>query len=235
MRYLAAVHGGMVQNSCLTTKLLGHNRSLNWLKRVTLEFKSTFKTCMVSVMRQTEPHQEWRLDFNRFSNWKRLLRVIGSVKRFIQNNRSVKEQRDVGQLSPAEMEDPEVYTIKSSQKEYFKQEYDALQRGGHVSTSSKLASLSPELDIDVLIRCNGRLKSLPYDARFPVILPRDSCLTRLIVRPYHEENNHSAGTNHLLSVLSRRFWEIAGREVIKECTNHCMICKKNKALLPHIS
>ena len=126
---------------------------------------------MVSVMRQTEPHQEWRLDFNRFSNWKRLLRVIGSVKRFIQNNRSVKEQRDVGQLSPAEMEDPEVYTIKSSQKEYFKQEYDALQRGGRVSTSSKLASLSPELDSDVLIRCNGRLKSLPYDARFPVILP----------------------------------------------------------------
>ena len=30
---------------------------------------------------------------------------------------------------------------------------------------------------------------LPYDARFPVILPRDSPVTRLIVRSYHEENN----------------------------------------------
>ena len=76
-------------------------------------------------MRQTVPHQEWRLYLNRFSNWKKLLRVIGWAKRFIQNSRSVKEQRDVGQLSPAELADAEVYSIKSSQGEYFKQGYEA--------------------------------------------------------------------------------------------------------------
>ena len=46
-----------------------------------------------------------------------------------------------------------------------------------VSTSRKLASLSPELGSDGLIRCNGRLKYaefLPYEARLPVILPRES-------------------------------------------------------------
>ena len=88
------------------------------------------------------------------------------------------------------------------------------------------------LNSDGVIRCNGRLKYaefLSYDARFPVILPRKNCVTRLIVRSCHEENNHSAVTNHLLSMLSRRFLVIAGQEVIKECTNHCMICKKNKA------
>ena len=85
-----------------------------------LEFNNTFKTCMVLVIRQTLPHQEWRLDFNRFSNWKRLLRVIGWVRRFIENNRSVKEQRDAEQLSPTEMADAEVYTINSLQKDYFK-------------------------------------------------------------------------------------------------------------------
>ena len=87
---------------------------------------------------------------------------------------------------------------------------------------------------DGLIRCNVWLKYaefLPYDARFPVILPRDSLFTRLIVWSYHEENNHSAGTNHLLPMLLRRFWVVAGQEVIKEYTNHCMICKKNKAAL----
>ena len=183
---------------------------------------------MVLVIRQTLPHQEWRLDFNRFSNWKRLLRVIGWVRRFIENNRSVKEQRDAEQLSPAEMADAEVYTINSLQKDYFKQEYEALQRGGCVSTSSKLASLFPELDSDEQIRCNGRLtysEFLPYDARFTVILPRDCCATRLIIMSYHEENNNSAGTSHLLSMLSRRSWVIAGREFIKEWTNHCMICQ----------
>ena len=71
------------------------------------------------------------------------------------------------------MADAEVYTIKSTQKEYFKHKYEALQTGGHVSKSSKLASLSPELNSDGLIRCNGRLKYtefLPNNARFPVIL-----------------------------------------------------------------
>ena len=119
-----------------------------------LEFKNTVKTCMVSVTRQTVPHQEWRLDFNRFSNRKRLLGVIGWVKRFIQNSRSLKEHQDVRQLSPAEIADVQIYRIKSSQKEYFKQEYAGLQRGSSFSTSSTLASLSIELDSDGLIRCN---------------------------------------------------------------------------------
>ena len=53
------------------------------------------------------------------------------------------------------MADAEVYTIKSSQKEYFKQEYETIQKESSVSTSSNLASLSPKLDSDGLIRCNG--------------------------------------------------------------------------------
>ena len=144
--------------------------------------------------------------------------MIGWAKQFIQNSRSVKEKQDVGQLSPVKTADAEVYTIKLSQKEYFKQEYEAIQRGSSVSTSSKLASLSPELDSDGLVRCIDRPKYaefLTYDARFPVILPRISPPTRLIATSYHEENNYSAGTNNLLSMLSKRFWVVSGREVIK--------------------
>ena len=50
----------------------------------------------------------------------------------------------------------------------------------------------------------------------------------MIVRLYHEENNPSAGTNHLLLMLSRGFWVVAGREVCKEHIVHCMTYKKNK-------
>ena len=74
------------------------------------------------------------------------------------------------------------------------------------------------------------------------MLPREKPVTRLIVRSYHEENNNSACTNNLLSVLWRIFWVVCGQEVNKECTNHYMICKKRKvapasqlmALLPQI-
>ena len=88
----------------------------------------------------------------------RLLTLISWVNQFIQNSLSVKEQQNVGQLSPTEMADAEVDTIKLSRKEYFKQKYEDLQRGNCVSTSSKFASLSPELNNDGLIGCNGQLK-----------------------------------------------------------------------------
>ena len=41
----------------------------------------------------------------------------------------MKELKDVRHLSPEEMADAEVYKIMLSQKEYFKQECEALQRG----------------------------------------------------------------------------------------------------------
>ena len=64
---------------------------------------------------------------------------------------------------------------------------------------------------------------LPFDARFPVIFPRDVPITRLIARSYHGQNYHSAGTNHLLSMLLKRLWRVSGKKAIKKCTNHCMI------------
>ena len=77
--------------SCCSTWLNGPEFLLgdktDWLQqkfelaeKSNLEFKNTFKTCVVPVMRQTVPHQEWRLDFSRFSSWKRLFRVISWVK-----------------------------------------------------------------------------------------------------------------------------------------------------------
>ena len=54
------------------------------------------------------------------------------------------------------------------------------------------------------MRCDGRLKYaeyLPQDARFPIILPCKNCVTKLIVKHYHEKNNHEGGTNQLLEIL----------------------------------
>ena len=82
------------------------------------------------------------------------------------------------------------------------------------------------------MRCDGRLKYaefLPQDARFPIILPRNNCVTKLIVKHYHEKNDHAGGTNQLLAALSNRFWIISGREVIWEWEKECSECQRRKA------
>ena len=82
------------------------------------------------------------------------------------------------------------------------------------------------------MRCDGRLKYaefLPQDARFPIILPCKNCETKLIVKHYHEKDNHAGGTNQLLAALSTRFWIISGREEIREWDKKCNECQRRKA------
>ena len=60
-----------------------------------------------------------------------------------------------------------------------------------------------------LIRCNGCLQFaefVPYDMRFPIIMPRGSWTTKLIVKHYHEAGHYITRTNHTLSNLSTKYW-----------------------------
>ena len=65
--------------------------------------------------------------------------------------------------------------------------------------------------------------------RYPVILPRKSWITKLIVKDFHEKGNHASGTNQTLAALSARYWVISGREVIRECEKECAECRRRKA------
>ena len=71
---------------------------------------------------------------------------------------------------------------------------------------------------------NGCLKYaefLPYDVRFPIILPSKDWVTKLIVM------NHNVGTNQTLFLLL--YWIIAAREEIIEWEKQCAFCKRRKA------
>ena len=101
-----------------------------------------------------------------------------------------------------------------------------------IQQNSKLLSLNPILDEDGLLRSDGRLRYadyLPFDARYPIILPRKNRVTRLIVKSYHERGSHAVGTNHTLSLLSARFWVMQGREEIRDWERECCECRKRKA------
>ena len=81
------------------------------------------------------------------------------------------------------------------------------------------AKLTPRLDEDGIIRCDGRLQYtefLHFDVRFPIILPRGHWVTKRIVKQHHELGNHVAGANHTLFKLSARYWIVSAQEEIRE-------------------
>ena len=79
--------------------------------------------------------------------------------------------------------------------------------------------------------CDGRLgyaEVLPQEARFPIILPCKTCVTKLIVKHYHKKGNHVGGTNQMLAALSTRSWIIFGRGEIREW-EACNECQRRRA------
>ena len=176
--------------------------------------------------------ESWRLQPKRYSSWTRLTRVLAWIYRFVNNCFLPIHKRSKGELLPEEIVDAEAELIKNAQREHFPDEYKAVAASKPLLNASKILNLKPMLDIDGLLRSNGRLQyaeHLSYDTKYPVILPRRSSVTRLIVKHYHDKSNHIAGTNQVLAMLSSRYWIIHGREVIWEVESQCYECKRRKA------
>ena len=171
------------------------------------------------------------LDPSRYSSWLKK-RIQAWVTRFIENCQKPKTARTSGQLVADELKRAEVQLIKQTQRSYFRDERRTLSYGRPLPKSSKLLGLKPNLDDDGLMRSDRRLKQakfLAYDVRYPIILPRKSWVTKLIVKDFHEHGKYAAGTNQTLAALSARYWIIAGREVIREWEKECAECRRRKA------
>ena len=141
-------------------------------------------------------------------------------------------ERSTGDLTVEKLEDAETQVIKYAQMEGFPDEYGALADKKSLPKKSKLMKLTPKVDDDGVLRSDGHLKyaeNLPYDVRFPVILACDSWVTKLIVKHYHQLDNHVSGFNQTLASLSTSYWIVSGREEIREWENQCAESKRIKA------
>ena len=113
--------------------------------------------------------------------------------------------------------------IRQAQQEVFKEER-AVQAGKELPSGSKLQPLKPVLDEDGILQCDGRLRYaefLPWETRYPIMLPRNHCVSRLIIKHAHEQSHHG-GINQVLSELSTQYWLISAREAIKKWERACM-------------
>lgn len=171
-----------------------------------------------------------RLEPTRYSSWRRLSRVLARVLRFPGNCQLLPDQRELGPLNKEELIASEQHLIKRAQEQVFSAEIKALKAGQKISGSSKLLPLNPFVDEDGILRCNGRLcyaEYLPWETRFPTILPKGHHVTKLIIKEHHERKKHG-GTNQVLAELSVKYWIISAREAIREWEKECMECRRRK-------
>ena len=93
-----------------------------------------------------------------------------------------------------------------------------------MSAASKIRGLDPFLR-DGILRVGGRLENASDLEKHPIILPPHR-LTELIIRDVHTRNAH-VGSNHVLSLLRRKYYVLKAYSSVKSVLSDCVECKKH--------
>ncbi|XP_055604258.1 uncharacterized protein LOC129752511 [Uranotaenia lowii] len=96
-----------------------------------------------------------------------------------------------------------------------------------ISKTSPLYQLTPIMDIEGVIRVGGRLayaEHIPFDKKYPIILPKKHAATRLLIQSYHERYGH-ANRETVFNELRQKFYIPGLRTAIQQVAKLCIWCK----------
>lgn len=148
--------------------------------------------------------------------------ILVFIFRFINNCRNPHLLK-LGFITNEELTDTLLYLIKNVQERYFGEELNRIQK--NQLPSKYLRKLNIFLDQKKLIRVGGRLtySKLSYSQKHPILLPKVSRLTELIISHYHVKYLHP-GNQTLHYLLIQQFWILSAKQTIKKITSKCKKC-----------
>ena len=157
----------------------------------------------------------------RFSSWSLLVRVVARIRRLACG--TITNQP----LTVHEIDQAGKVVIGLVQHDAFSHDIQTLVKQSNVSAGSKLRNFNPFI-CDGLIRVGGRLKNstLTFDLKYPILLPKRSHITRLIIAHCHSEIHHQGRGQTLNAVRNKGYWIIGGSRVVAELIHGCVQCRK---------
>ena len=173
-----------------------------------------------------------RLD--KFSDWSRAVIGIAALQQLIRRKTN-RNKTDSTRLTTDDKSKARTTIIKMVQGESFIEEIKELTDSRNdeaVKFHSQLYKLDPFLHKDGTMRVGGRLKhasSLHYDVKHPIILPRRSYITNLIVKDCHEKVEHQGRGMTVNEIRARGFWVVGISSAVSSHIHRCVQCKKLRA------
>ncbi|XP_065094108.1 uncharacterized protein LOC135714654 [Ochlerotatus camptorhynchus] len=172
------------------------------------------------------------VDAERFSSWNRLVRTMAYVHRALRFwKRTLSDAQWRQGPGQEDFEKAEESLWRQAQAQAYSEELHELSKGRSVRKQSSLQSLIPFIDDHGVIRVGGRIGNAPhiaYTAKYPVILPRDHCITFLLVDSFHRRFLHANGET-VLNELRQGFYIPKLRTLVRKVSRACQHCKVLKA------
>ena len=205
-----------------------------------LELKKEAKAYASDIQEPTETVVQ-RL-FARHSSWYTLKKSVAwllRAKAFLKNRVHEKEAAVFSGLTPlsvGEIQQAERAIILYVQQHAFENEFRVLKKCSddgkplRASRHSNLRKLESILSADGIFCVGGRLRNagIAEEMKHPMIIPKDSVITKLIVRHYHFAANHS-GREHTLALMRERFWIVKARVLVRAELKRCYQCRRRAA------
>ena len=169
--------------------------------------------------------------FSKYSSFFKLIDVLFWIRRFISNCRFSSELWDFNPfLTVTEINDTMIMLFRNHQEKYFHQEYTTLKAGNSLSSSSCLYNLLPVMDDNNLLHIGGRLENskFPFSQRQPVILHGKDPIVKLLSLFLHLRCLH-AGPTLLMSIVSREYYLVSARRLIRSVSRNCVTCQRTYA------
>ncbi|XP_015122549.1 uncharacterized protein LOC107044981 [Diachasma alloeum] len=164
----------------------------------------------------------------RYSSMARLLAVTATINRAIDRFRRLPTPPGPI-LSTRELNEARLFWVKITQNQYFVSALRVLQRNQQLPRGHQLAKLTPTLDELNIMRLGGRLKNsdLHPEETHPIILPRQSRFTTLMIEEAHRRTLHG-GTQLTLAYTRQRYWILGGRGTVRAYILRCAICTRHR-------
>ncbi|XP_061401555.1 uncharacterized protein LOC133337338 [Musca vetustissima] len=165
----------------------------------------------------------------RFSKWNRMLRSLAYVVKFkniLKKNYKVKME-----LTSQELFEAECLLFKIAQQEFYANEIHVLKSNKNLTKSSSLYKLSPIFDENGILRVDGRIgnANIPQSGKTPIILPRGSRITFLLISHIHSKLRHQSQET-VVNELRQMYYIPRMRVVVKDAVKQCQECKIKKCV-----
>ena len=163
----------------------------------------------------------------RYSHYHKLICVTAWCMRFYHKLTKQKDVPSSKHLTAKELYQAEHLLARLSQARSFPKERDALLHDRKISPSSRLLSLAPYLDQELLLRVGGRLSNscLTMSQKHPIVVDANDILITLLGTYLHVCLGH-CGPTLLLVSLGRRFHVVNARRLTRSICSQCKVCRK---------
>lgn len=143
------------------------------------------KTCKTFATKVSD-HTDILNRLSRFSSWTTLVKVVARIKRLASRPKCLAKV-----VTVTECESAVEAVTKLVQQQAFSTEMKALEAGKNLPSLSSLRHLDPILK-GCRLYVGRRLKhsSLSEEFKHPLILPKDSFITQLVIAHYHMQACH---------------------------------------------